>query len=393
MEKFQTFEEFLDYVNKRNFYNFDSEHTLNTRELIKQFGAKGVHMNRHWAQRGFNWSCPSCNRTKSEIVRLNKHGDLSCQLHEHHDHTPDIAKELFTHASVNKRFVIADLASEQFVRKISEAFESYSPTVVCTDCNNADTIAKKAADVHKWFSFSPKDIEEMITVSANREHIVNNDKAIEIWNRKQKTFYLRIELIKEFIHIAANKDDWYEPSKRSYRDYTEFRDIPSEMRSWLYTSKDYSEKSIKDRREWRLRPKNKFYNAPTDQEIEFAINTSNYSYDKIPDDWHCSICDRSKRETFQKSKKQNIWGMRREEVTFYNQEKASICNECLITIRGIKKELNGTTNAAPKIITIEEAKSFILPKANNRHAIDNDVLDILLDTIKPRLTDEEDDFF
>lgn len=120
MKEFENFEEFLEYASKHNFYHIDSEHTLGTRELVKRFGAKGVHMNRHWAQRGFNWSCPSCNRTKSEIVRLNKHGDLSCQLYEHHDHTPDIAKELFTHASVNKKVVVADKASDEFVEKISK---------------------------------------------------------------------------------------------------------------------------------------------------------------------------------------------------------------------------------------------------------------------------------
>lgn len=390
MKQFDNFDDFLEYASKHNFYLIDSEHTLNTKELVKRFCAKGVHMNRHWVQRGFNWSCPSCNRTKSEIVRLNKHGDLSCQLHEHHDHTPDIANELFTHASINKVSVVADKISEEFVRKISDAFESYSPTVICVDCNNADTVAKEAASAHKWFSFSPKDIGEMIEARANREHIVNIDMAKEIWKRKSETFYRRLELIKEFIQIAANKNDWYEPNKLAYKNYTEFKDIPSPMRGWLYTAKNYSEKTMKDRSDWRVKPKHKFYNSPSDQELEFAQKTSRYPYHLIPDDWHCSICDRSKRETFQKSKNQNQWTTRREEVVFYDGKKASICTECLLTMRAIKNELNGTMDAAARMITIAEAKAFILPKANNRHMINNDVFEELRYTLITRLADEED---
>jgi len=390
MKNFKNLDEFLEYVSKHNLDGIDSEHTLNTKKLVKQFGANGVDMNSNWALRSFDWQCPCCNRSKSQIIRLNRHGDLICHLHEHHDHTPDIAKELFTDAGTSKTKVVADKASERFVKKISNAFESYSPTVICPDCNSADTNAKKAAQTHKWFSFSPMDIETMIEVRDNREHTVKIEKAIEIWNRKREIFDRRIELIKEFIKIAANKNDWYEQNKQSYlKDFREFHEIPLEMRSWLYTTKDYSKKTIKNRSEWRIKPKNKFYNTPVGQEIEFAINTSQYPYHTIPDNWRCSICDRSKHEAFQKSKAQNQWGMRREVVTFYDGKRASICNECLATIRAVKNEICGNTTAAPTMINIDEAKSFILAKPHNNHAINNDILNGLLDIFKGRLTDNE----
>lgn len=390
MKKFENLDEFLEYASKHNLDGIDSEHTLNTQKLVKQFGANGVDMNINWALRSFDWKCPCCNRSKSQIVRLNKHGDLICHLHEHHDHTPDIAKELFTLASTRKTVVVADKESEKFVKKISNAFESYSPTVVCPDCNSADTSAKKIAQTHMWFSFSPMDIERMIEVRDNREHTVKIEKAIEIWNAKQATFHRRIELIKEFIEIAANKNDWYEPNKKlNFKDFREFHEIPWEMHSWLYTTKDYSKKIIKNRSEWRIKPKNKIHTYPTEREIEFAIKTSVYPYHAIPDDWRCPICNRSKYETFQKSKKQNQWGMRCEEVIFYDGKRASICYECLLTIRDVKNELNGTRNAAPEMITIEEAKSFILSKPHNKHSIKNDVLDKLLNILKDRLTYNE----
>lgn len=393
MKNFKTFDEFKEYASNHNIFGIDSEHMLNTKELVKRFRANGVDMNRHWALRSFDWKCPCCNRSKSQIVRLNKHGDLICHLHEHHDHTPDIANDLFTNASINRPEVVADKVSDQFVRKISNAFESYSPTVVCPDCNSADTYAKQVASTHKWFSFSPKDIELMIEVNDNREHSINIKKAIEIWNKKQETFYRRLDLIKEFVQIAANKNDWYEPNKRPNKDFTEFQDIPLAKLTWLFKTKKYSKRIIKNCNNWRIKPKHKSDEVPTNQEIEFAINTSNYHYHIIPDDWRCSICDRFKRATFQKSKSQNQWGMRREEIIFYDGEKASICNECLQTIKDVKNELNGTRNAAPKIITIDEVKSFILPKANNKHVINNDVLDKLLDTLQSRLINEEDENF
>lgn len=392
MKEFETFEEFLEYTSKHNFIGFDSEFTFNTRELVKRFGAKGVHMNKHWALRNFDWQCPCCNRSKSEIVRVNRHGDLSCQLVEHHDHTPDIAKQLFIDVSSSKTIVVADKISKLFVKKISTAFESYPRTVVCVDCNNADTKAKKAANAHGWFSFSPQDIEAMIEVSENCEHTVNIQKAIEIWNLKQDTFYRRINLINEFIQIAANKDDWYEPGKIFYKDFSDVIKIPFKIRSWLYTTKKYSENSINNRNEWRTKPKKKISKVPNKQEIEFAKNTSNYPYNSILDDWNCPICDRSLHEAFQLSNSKK-WGTKLHSATFYDGYETSICNECMETLRAVKNELYGNRRSAPSMITIVEAKSFILSEAYNSHSINNQALDELLDRFESRLINEEDESF
>lgn len=391
MKDFETKEEFLEYASKRNFIGFDSEFTLNTRELVKRFGAKGVHMNRHWALRNFNWQCPCCKRSKSEIVRVNRHGDLSCQLVEHHDHTPDIAKQLFRDASSSKPIVVADQISKLFVTKISTAFESYPRTVVCVDCNNADTKAKKAANAHMWFSFSPKDIEAMIDVSENCEHTVNIEKAIEIWNVKKDTFYRRIDLINEFIQVAANKDDWYEPGKISYKDFSDIIYIPLKIRSWLYTRKNYSENSINNNNEWRTKPKKKITIVPSKQMIEFAKKTSSYPYHSISDDWYCPICDRSLDEAFQLSNNKK-WGTKLHSATFYDGYETSICNECMETIRAVKNELCGNRRSAPSMITMDEAKSFILSEAHNNHSINNQALDELLDRFESRLFEEDENF-
>lgn len=325
-------------------------------------------------------------------MRVNKHGDLSCQLVEHHDHTPDIAKQLFRDVSSSKTVVVADEESKRFVAKISTAFESYPPTVVCVDCNNADTKAKKAANTHMWFSFSPKDIEEIIEVSENCEHTVNIQKAIEIWNVKKDTFYRRIDLINEFVQVAANKDDWYEPRKMFYKDFIDVIDVPYKIRDWLYTTKKYSEKSTNNRNEWRTKPKKRIAIVPSKQMIEFAKKTSSYPYYSISDDWHCPICDRSLDEAFQLSNNKK-WGTKLHSATFYDGYETSICNECMETIKAVKNELYGNRRSAPSMITIAEAKSFILSEAYNSHSINNQALNELLERFESRLFNEEDESF
>lgn len=88
-------EEFKLSISNIDLNGIDSEYTFSTRNLVAHFKAQGAHLNKWWVMTPVDWICPCCKRRKSEIVRLNKHNYLTCQLHEHHDHMKEVVKSIF----------------------------------------------------------------------------------------------------------------------------------------------------------------------------------------------------------------------------------------------------------------------------------------------------------
>ena len=64
----------------------DGKWSIQTKEAIKKFGAKGLDLNQNWALVSQNWCCPACKRSKVEIFRLSNRNILLAKLEEHHDH-------------------------------------------------------------------------------------------------------------------------------------------------------------------------------------------------------------------------------------------------------------------------------------------------------------------
>lgn len=190
----------------------DSEFSYSTRALVKRFDADGAHLNRWWVMTPTDWVCPSCKRTKSEIVRPNKNNFLICQLHEHHDHMKDIVKSLFETISIKQKNIVADKFSEKFAIKVAFSLSAYDNTVICFDCNKADADAKRIVRAHKYFSFSPTEIGLFVKASSNKEHQIDEIIAKNVWENAEPVFLIRLKMAETFATFAAEKKDWYQPS-------------------------------------------------------------------------------------------------------------------------------------------------------------------------------------
>ena len=119
--KFNDKNELYTFLETNDLMGLDSEYSLSTQKLKKSFDAKGIHINKWWVRTSPLWICPVCNRNKSQIVKLNKHGDLSGQLHEHHDHMSELLKLVFDSISSERESRIAGIDSLKFIEKISFA--------------------------------------------------------------------------------------------------------------------------------------------------------------------------------------------------------------------------------------------------------------------------------
>jgi predicted Fe-S protein YdhL (DUF1289 family) len=137
-----------------------------SQEDFNNFNGRSCH--KLWNQLEINWKCPGCNRTKFELMRWTEVTDLqykgstkkkskgwSANLHRHHDH------------SQNK---CVDYGEGRF-----------NETIICCDCNSADSAAKKKLHLPEYFSFSPAEINQFIKPIAHGKHEINYDIAKNIF--------------------------------------------------------------------------------------------------------------------------------------------------------------------------------------------------------------------
>ena len=115
---------------------------------------KGAHCHRLWTRVGPDWICPSCRRSKFEILRwtirfprtANRFEDWMTGLHEHHDHARSW---------------------------VGVGTPRSLPTILCDQCNAADGAAKRRLKLPENFSFSPCAARKTTTnpaVSIRRDH-------------------------------------------------------------------------------------------------------------------------------------------------------------------------------------------------------------------------------
>lgn len=113
-----------------------------------------------WKSLDDNWKCPSCKRTKREVMRWGKRKQSGrtfegwiAGFHKHHDH------------SGHKRF---------------------SKTIICALCNSADGNAKAKLGLPANFSFSPEDIGLFVTPTPYGKHKIDFEKAKNIYDKLQQ---------------------------------------------------------------------------------------------------------------------------------------------------------------------------------------------------------------
>ena len=402
MKIFQSTEELDKYLEFNNLVGLDSEYSLNTQKLKEKFNARNVHYDFWWIATPTDWICPVCKRIKEKLVKINKHGDLSGHLHEHHDHMADLAKKRFDEISAQQTNVIADNISEKFVKRLAYALASYDNTIICSDCNVADTDAKKIVSAHKDFSFSPTDISKFIIVSANNKHEINHKIAKEMWDIQTINFQERLKLIDSIALIASQNKHWYQPSRstalqveRISKHYIEaqgLNNLSKNPYSLLYSTNIYKG----NKSSWRKDRKLKHVLSPKKGEIQHMINLKSNLWNKVPDNWSCPICNRSKINCIQITNK-NEWGFTTGNRHFLDfncpnwANNLTICNECNTVSKLLQKEIaekDDFPHYHSYLIEASELKKSISPSNNNKHSINNDYVEKLLIELEERLYSE-----
>ncbi|WP_210515220.1 hypothetical protein [Pantoea ananatis] len=394
-------EEFKLSISNIDLNGIDSEYTFSTRNLVAHFKAQGAHLNKWWVMTPVDWICPCCKRRKSEIVRLNKHNYLTCQLHEHHDHMKEVVKSIFEDLSTKRDAIVADELSEKFAIKASFALSAYDNTIICFDCNKADADAKRLVKCHKFFSFSPKEISEFVCASPNSEHRIDSDKAVEVWQRVEPIFLMRLKLAQQLAEIASEKKDWYQPSARTAKQtervakwFLKFNGISKftefEPEKLLYNTEPFRG----EKNSWRIKKVAMSTKTPTDNDIAHLSAVRGRYWNKYDQEWTCPCCFRNKRSCVRSSKK-NQWVMEIKKVPLFYQgningkiNEVAMCMDCVDSAinlgREVSKMLSLVLEFPSSVVTLQELSQVIIARPHSKHSFKNEAIEDLLLSICKR---------
>lgn len=127
-----------------------------------------------------DWMCPCCFRSKMDIARLDKNGNLLCALVDHHDHFGDCAHDQLRNIFPTWTECEARVAS----------FRRFPHTLVCQDCNVAEPAAKYIVAAPEYFSFAPHEIAAFIESAPNSPHEVNPASVKDVYAALEESMRL-----------------------------------------------------------------------------------------------------------------------------------------------------------------------------------------------------------
>lgn len=119
-------------------------------------------MNSNWIGSPQSWVCPCCSRSKFQVSRVGKKQQILAKLVIHHDHMGEALKAAFHAAFEGAGTDVQQIEGQRLVERMGGAFAAYEEVLVCEDCNNADTAAKKLSAAPPYFSFSIGQIRRFI---------------------------------------------------------------------------------------------------------------------------------------------------------------------------------------------------------------------------------------
>lgn len=398
---FESKEELESYLKKGNLLGLDCDYSGTAMSLIESFDAKGVDANKWWVMTPVDWVCPSCKRTKPNIVRKNKHGYLIALLHEHHDHMRDLVKKRFEELSSSRDIVVADKLSEKFALRTSYAISAYDNTIICSDCNEADKNAKRIVGTHRDFSYSPNEIGQFIISRSNKEHEINSDIATKIWNEGSELFQTRMNVLNMLAELAASNSHWYQPSEvtavqteRRARYSLErygLRKIHYDPEKLLYSTENFKGPSSS----WRKKENPLIVDRPTNSQLQHLIQTRGNFWKKVEDSWRCPCCKRSKNECIRPSKK-NPWVFEIKGMHLFSNDderwlaSETICNDCANVASSIGREVlaGEEIHWTSSLISILELRQVVIPRPYSQHKINNNEVEKILPILKQRFLSE-----
>ncbi|MDC8757848.1 hypothetical protein [Janthinobacterium fluminis] len=391
----------IECVDSGEIDSLDSQNSPVAREILAIHGDKRFEMNSNWVGSPQGWICPCCKRTKVQISRVGKKGQILAKSVVHHDHMEDVLEEAFNAAFVDAGTTIEQVDGRKLIDNMSSAFGAYDAVLVCEDCNNADTNAKKMLAIPREFSFSIGQIREFIKPQDHQPHLIDELQAQAAWEAAKNAFVLRMRIIKAVAKAAATDAHWFEPHPKK------FDPIPvygygnqglTVISNWFSSEVVVDALGMQTRvskpnvSRWRDGSVKKARAVPSNYlALLKSVEYKAANWDLFPDDWRCPICQRSKTQVVYVGDKGEI----RFNVPATGKawrDTPRICNPCfkvLIALKTEVKEYVGDFQNSYSFVTPNELAAIIHPRPHADHRVLPAEAKTLLDKIVERYVPDE----
>ena len=361
-----------------------------------QHGVADFEMNSNWVGSSQDWICPCCGRSKFQVSRVGKKGQILAKLVVHHDHMGEAMKAAFHSAFEAAGTRVEQIDGWRLVERMGEAFAAYAEVLVCEDCNNADTEAKKVVGSPSYFSFSIGQIRRLIRSGDHRPHLVEPAKAEEVWAEAEPAYKLRMKLIGAVARAAATDAHWYEPHARAVEPIPVFgfarRSVEPEIVRWasadplLRTLGANTRVCAPNLSRWRQVAQKPGKPLPANYLAMLRTEESHgRSWEALPEDWCCPICHRSKHElVYIGEQGKVIFAMRLVTARGAWASLTRICNHCESTLMSLKWEAAQRAGKAARdsygFVEPAELSRIIIARPHSAHAIrGKEAQELLLD--------------
>lgn len=369
-------------------------------ERIREaLGAASIEINSVWAAAPQDWSCPCCQRVKTECARLGSKGQMLGKLVAHHDHFEDYMDVILSELSEATTMEAASaVEAKQFIRRGMDLFMRFDRIVICEDCNNAEASGKEIVGTAPYFTFTPREIASFVRASPHQSHAVDRDALAAAYASAERHFGLRAAALRKLAEHALRGTAWYEPVAFEHRDEQIDRHGrlvlgmfgldhvgPGTIRDIFFKSQQLDPKHAAA---WRTKlPPRPF--VPTEGQFELATR-GNASYGELGDDWACPCCHRSKRDVVRWSQNSKQFMFRiavrnvPDQLQRYGTRKVKVCDACNHTFQECHKELRARLGEVPMpdySVRMDEVRTIILPRPHTLHPIDPVPAEILVDRI------------
>lgn len=367
--------------------SLDSVDSPLSNQIRAHHGVTEFEMNSNWIGSDQDWICPCCTRSKFQISRIGKKGQLLAKLVVHHDHMGEVLESAFHRAFDQQNTTNAQEEGLRLVSRIGRAFSAYDEVLICEDCNHADVEAKKIAGAPKYFSFSIGQMRQFILAGNHRPHQIDSAIAIEVWSKAVPAYDLRMRLIAEVARAAATDSHWYEsfpkgmnpvPTIQSHG----YRQGDIEIKQWVYVEPLIRELGPKEKlstpnfARWRT---GKWKGGrPLPENFLAMLRSDPFDarlWDTTDALWACPICKRSKTEILYVGDKGKVHFAIPETDGRGNWASAPrICGHCKTVLIGLKHEIEHRIGARLEssytFLAPNELVEMIIPHRHASHEID-----------------------
>lgn len=364
-----------------HFPNNDGKWSAQTKQAIVKFNAMGLDLNENWALLSKGWQCPSCDRTKMEIFRINEAGILLANAHLHHDHIGEYLKDRVREICGIEWSKTAPAEALRAISSLTQLSESFDATYICWECNTIEGNAKGliTGKPINNFSFSPSEINSFIAPRKNKPPLIDERKLHVLWAQYSEILHRKIEFIDTAIYLIKSGVFKKEASPRGINRiahvpngernlvesfFRQNRAGPEARRIYEF-SQDFKARSTSkdsDRLKTEKREKKRHCARINEEDLSRYVDTqSPKTWGSLSINWSCPICNRSKYDVIRRSKTGKLTGgvrslavpiletdpsailMRRKiaprfapDVIIRSEDECKICSDCRDIITKLK---------------------------------------------------------